>query len=69
MPRFIVSLIVDVEAQSGEEAIRAAKRYVAEHDDYDVEIERMPMERESQESKHCDAGYMNDVRFGEPPDA
>ena len=22
-------------------------------------------ERESQESKHCDTGYMNDVRFGD----
>lgn len=25
-------------------------------------------ERESQSSKHCDSGYMNDLRFGDNPD-
>jgi hypothetical protein len=25
----------------------------------------LPEERESQTSKHCDAGWMNDTRFGE----
>jgi len=29
---------------------------------------RKRRERESQSSKHCDEGWMNDFRFGEGPD-
>jgi len=31
------------------------------------ELESEP-EAESQASKHCDSGYMNDMRFGDGPD-
>ena len=46
MARFIVKLILDVEAATGDEAVRMAKRYCSEHDDYDVEVERMESELE-----------------------
>lgn len=36
--------------------------------DYDEDDRRYQRERESQTSKHCDAGYMNDVLYGPSED-
>lgn len=33
-----------------------------------IEIGEIESEPESESSKHCDAGYMNDMRFGDGPD-
>ena len=38
---------------------------IVEDGDYVYEKDHEP---ESENSKHCDAGYMNDMRFGDGPD-
>lgn len=68
--RYLVTFIVDVEAANPDQATSQALAVVSSGgriDGYDVEVEPFH-EHETQESKHADAGYMNDVRFGDSQD-